>query len=326
MMELAAARLAAARHVWLGTHVDPDGDAIGSILGLGWILLDLGKAVTCACQDPIPVEASFLPGVERIVASGPTGADLAVALDAADTSRLGSLYDPAAWSRQPTIVLDHHVSNPGFGDLNLIDPSVSSTAEIVLALAAAMDAPIGAPAATCLLTGIVTDTLGFRTTNTTERTLANAQELMRLGAPLAAISQRVFFERPLAALRLAGRVLDRLRVEGQVALSFVTLADLAEFGVADSELRGLTGQLATAAEPAAVALLRERADGQVDVSLRSKPWVNLVPAAVALGGGGHPQASGARVPGPLEAAAQAVLAALRASVAVAGETIGDGSR
>jgi phosphoesterase RecJ-like protein len=326
MRELAAAarRLATARRVWLGTHLDPDGDAVGSLLGLGWILADRGTAVDLACQDPVPAEVRFLPGVERIGTTGPGAVDVAVALDTADAGRLGTLYAPTTWAAQPTIVLDHHASNPGFGDIDVIDPSLASTAELVLALAEAMAAPVGVPAATCLLTGLVTDTIGFRTANTTAQTLCHAVELMRLGAPLAEISQQVFFSRPLAALRLAGRALDRLRIEGPVAVTYVTLADLAELGVAESELRGLTSLVSTAAEPAAVALLRERPDGRVDVSLRSKPAVDLLAAAAVLGGGGHPQASGARVDGPLEAAIDRVLAAL-ASIGPLPEARPDGA-
>jgi phosphoesterase RecJ-like protein len=272
--------------------------------------------VTLACQDRPPREAAFLPGVASIVHHGPDGQDLAIALDAADAGRLGRLYTPEAWSRQPTIVLDHHASNPGYGDIDVIDPGAAATAEVVVALADALGAAIDAGAATCLLTGLVTDTLGFRTTSTTARSLACAGRLVQCGASLAEISQRVFFTQPLATLRLAGRVLDHLELDGPFALAWVSRADLAEFGVGMDELQEVTRLLQTAAEPSAIAFVRERPDGAFDVSLRSKPGVNLIPAALALGGGGHPQASGATVPGPLAGALAVVRRALTAHVAV----------
>jgi phosphoesterase RecJ-like protein len=316
MLAAAADRISGAERIWLGTHLDPDGDAIGSLLGLGHILAARGHAVTLACQDPPAREVAFLPGVERITHSGPDNHDLAIALDAADAGRLGRLFTPSAWSQQPTIVVDHHISNPGFGDINVIDPTAASTAELVIELADQLGAAIDEAAATCLLTAIVTDTLGFRTSNTTARSLACAGRMVGLGASLADISQRVFFTRPLASLRLTGRALDHLEIDGPFALAWISQADLAEFGIGLDETQDLTRLLSTAAEPIAIALVRERADGQIDVSLRSKPGVDVVPAAKSLGGGGHPQAAGARIPGPLDNALGVVRRAMAAHVAV----------
>ncbi len=315
-MAAAARRVQGAAVIWLGTHLDPDGDAIGSLLGLGHALRAAGKTVVCACQDRPPREAAALPGVETIVHTPPAAVDLAIALDAADTRRLGRLYTPEAWAGQPTIVVDHHVSNPGFGDVDVIDPTAASTAEMVVDLIDAVGAPLPAAAAECLLTGVVTDTLGFRTTSTTPRSLAVAQRLMGAGASLAAVSQRAFFNQPLATLRLAGRVLDTLVVDGPFAIGQLSRADMAAYGVTSGETSDITRLLQSAAEPMAIAFVRERSDGDVDVSLRARPGVDVGPAAAALGGGGHPQAAGARLPGPLDAAVTAVRAALHAHVRI----------
>jgi len=309
-LSLAAGLIAAADRIWLGTHLDPDGDAIGSVLGLFHILAARGKHVTAACQDPPPREVAFLPGTGRMSGDGPGRHDLAIALDAADAGRLGRLYTPASWGRQTTVVIDHHVSNPGFGDVNVIDHTAAATAEVVLAVADALGADVPRDAATCLLAGIVTDTLGFRTSNTTARSLEAAVRLMGAGARLAEINQHVFFTQPLAALRLTGRVIDRIQTDGSFAITWLTQEDLGDFGIDVSETQDITRQLATAAEPLAIALVRERPDGTFDVSLRSKPGVDVVGAATALGGGGHPQAAGARIPGPLVAAVGAVRGAL----------------
>jgi phosphoesterase RecJ-like protein len=303
--------------VWLGTHVDPDGDAIGSLLGLGRILRTSGRQVTLACADPVPSDLRFLPGCSTIVDSGPDARehDLAVALDAGDAGRLGDLFDAGTWSTLPSLVIDHHVSNPGFGDVNLIDARAASTAEMIVGLLEELGLEPDAGAATCLLTGIVTDTIGFRTSNTTAATLAAAAKLMQAGAPLTEITQRIFSTRPLGALRLQGRALDRLRVEGPFAIASITLADLGELNVGPAEARGISSFLATAAEPRAVAVLREREDGQIDVSMRARPGADLSQAAQALGGGGHALAAGARVDGPLAAAEEQVLEALRVHAA-----------
>ncbi len=313
-LERAAATLSAAQRVWLGTHADPDGDAIGSVLGLGWVLSDLGKDVSLACQDDPPAEVAFLPGSDQVRSLPMAAHDAAVALDAADAERLGGVFDAALWESMSTIVLDHHVSNPGYGDINVVDPTVASTAEIVVALADQMRAPISQAAAMCLLAGIVTDTMGFRTTNTGPKTLDCARRLTGLGASLPEVTQQVFFNRPLAHLHLIGRAISRLRIDGAFAVATLRQADFAEFGAPPEAVRGVSSLLATAAELAAVALVRERQDGSIDVSLRSKAGVDLVPAAVALGGGGHPQAAGARLEGPLAAIADAVMAALHAHV------------
>jgi phosphoesterase RecJ-like protein len=296
--------------VWLGTHREPDGDAIGSLLGLRWLLEGCGKAVTVSCVDPAPPELDFLPGVGDIGRRPPAGQDLVVALDAGDLGRLGDVVTEEGWRSLDTLVVDHHASNPGFGDLNVVDPSASSTAELVLRLADAMGLAVDPTAALCLLTGLVTDTIGFRTPSTRPATLAAAQRLMAAGADLARINQAVFYRRPLAALRLIGRALANLEVRQGLGLTWLARSDFEALGAPAAEARGISSFLAGAAELRAVAVLHERADGTIDVSMRSKPGVDLVAAASALGGGGHPQASGASLPAGLEAAVAAVWAAL----------------
>jgi len=300
--------------VWIGTHVDPDGDAIGSSLGLGALLEDLRCDVTLACADKAPAEIAFLPGLDALTSEAPSDQDVLVALDAADASRLGALYDPSVWSAARTIVIDHHVSNPGFGEVNVIDTHAASTAEILVSLAEVMGSEPSPEAATCLLTGIITDTIGFRTSNTSASTLDAARSLMEHGAKLADITQAVFYMKPIATLRLVARAIDRLEMHGPFAITTLRRSDLTELSVSAEAMRGVTAVVSTAAEPAAVALLRERRDGTIDVSLRSKPGVDVVPAASSLGGGGHPQASGARIEGPIEEAAVAVLEAMQAHI------------
>ena len=311
----AAKMLSEASHVWVGTHLDPDGDAIGALLGLGWMLAASGKEVWLACQDAPPGDLDHLPGREKIgatpLAEVVDRIDLAVAVDAAAVDRLGRLLDGADWASFPSLVIDHHASNPGFGRRNLIDPTKASTCEIVLALAEAWGIPLDAEPATCLLAGVVTDTNGFRTSNTEARTLDAARRLMELGADLQGIMRAAFANRPLGSLLLTGRALARLEVRGKYGVASLRLADMHELGVTSAEARGVVAFLATA-DLAAVGLVREREDGLIDVSLRSQPGVDLVPVSLALGGGGHPQAAGARLNGSLDEAVRELWAALGA--------------
>ncbi len=307
----AAAVIQQAERVWVGTHLDPDGDAIGSLLGMGILLRHAGKAVVIACQDEPPPEVIFLPGLAEISAQPPAADQLIIAVDVADAKRLGTLIDLQTWPGRQTIVIDHHVTNRRFGTVNLVDPEAASTAELVLQLADELGVVIDEQAATCLLTGIVTDTIGFRTANTRPETLDRARRLMARGASLPHITQAIFCTKPVSALRLLARAVDRLVVDGRFAVTTLRLSDFAEFGMPPTAVRGITEQLATAGEPLVVALVREREDGTVEVSLRSKPGVNVVPVAKALHGGGHAQAAGARWPADLESGTQAVWRALR---------------
>ena len=172
-----AAILREARRVLAFCHVNPDGDALGAMLGLGWLLRPDRSLktcqVSCVCADPVPAKLAFLPGAEQITTAPPPGPwDVVVALDSSDAKRLGEPFRPADFAPAPIIVIDHHITNLRFGDLNYVDTSAASTSEIVVALADALAAPISREAAVCLLTGVVTDTLSFRTSNVTPQRAA----------------------------------------------------------------------------------------------------------------------------------------------------------
>ncbi len=310
LLDAAATALRDADRVWIGTHLDPDGDAIGSLLGLGLVLETMGKQVRLCCQDAPPREAGWLPAADRIEAASPGGEDLLVALDAADPGRLGRIASAEDFATRPSLVIDHHRSNPGFGHIDLIDPGAASTAEILVELLDRMDIAPSPDAATCLLTGLITDTIGFRTSNTSASSLRRAGRLVEAGAELDRVNQMVFYRQPIGALGLIGQALDRLEMRGAFAWTWIARKDLARHGCEPGDTRELTRLVASAAEPAAVAILREREDGRWDLSLRSKPDVDLIPLARALGGGGHPQAAGARLDGPLERARDHLLSVL----------------
>lgn len=196
--------LQGARHIFAAAHIDPDGDAIGSLLGFAATLRHLGKKVTVALADPVPWRFEDLVGASDVQAEGPTSQhDVLVSLDASELSRLGAVLTPDVIGGRPLLMIDHHVTNSRFGTVNVLDPTAAATAEIVYFLSLALGVVPDQPTATALLTGIVTDTLGFRTTSTTPRTLEVAQALMHSGADLATIAQRAFNSQSFASLQLA---------------------------------------------------------------------------------------------------------------------------
>jgi phosphoesterase RecJ-like protein len=315
LLDAAAETLVAARTIWIGTHRDPDGDAIGSLLGLGWLLEGLGKEVILACQDPVPEDLLFLPGAERITGSPPPErCDTLVAVDAGDAARLGAIHDAALWARRPTVVLDHHASNSGFGHVDVVDASAASTAELILELAGRLDLQIDPRTAECLLAGLLTDTLGFRTSNVTAETLRRAARLADAGGPLPVLAQTIFATRPLPTVRLLGRAIEHLQVRGACGVAWLDQGDFAWAGARAEHTKGIANFLVEARPLAAVALLRETEDGGVDLSLRSRPGTPVVQVATRFGGGGHPQAAGARIEGPLAEAVDRVWQVLGAEL------------
>jgi phosphoesterase RecJ-like protein len=303
------------RRVLAFCHVSPDGDALGSLLALGWLLGGFRpdrSSETCqvslVCADPVPPQLTFLPGADRITSSPPEGPwDAVVALDASDARRLGDPFRPSEFSPAPVIVLDHHITNLGFGTLNYVDTAAASTAQIVLDLAGALGAPISQEAAVCLLTGVVTDTLGFRTSNVTPQVLEAAVRLMEAGADLYTIADRGLGRRPLSVMRLWGLALSQLRFEDGVVWVEVTREMRAATCMANEDDGGLVSHIINACEARVAAVFGEMDDGTIDVDLRARPPYEVASAALSLGGGGHPQASGCRLPGPLADAQAKVL-------------------
>lgn len=305
-------------------HIHPDGDAIGSLLAFGWLLAALPDppTVVLACADPVPPALQFLPGADGITAALPAGPwDAIVALDASDPARLGDIYravlDSPASGQPDVLVIDHHITNPGFGALNYVDPAAAATAQLVLRLADALAVPIRDEAALCLMTGLVTDTLAFRTSNVDAAVLAAASRLADHGVSIAAIVQRTLSDQPAAILRLWGLALSELRVEDGVVWTVVTRAMRAAAGIAGEEDGKLVSQLINAAEARAAVLFNEQADGTVEVDLRARPGYDIAQVALSLGGGGHPQAAGCTLPGGWAEAAARVLPLVRAAVEVA---------
>jgi phosphoesterase RecJ-like protein len=296
------------------SHVKPDGDTLGAGLALGLALRAIGKRVYYFQEDTVPRNLRFLPDTDRVSRDLP--ADLPkdalwVFCDMSDTGRAGEFLPDI--ERRNILNIDHHLANTRFGALNYVLEKEASTGTCVLRLLREMRAPVTVEIATCLLTTIMTDTGGFMHSNTTPEVLRLSAELMDLGADKDEITNEIFANKRIAAIRLMGRALESARVDegGRFCWSVVDDAMLAECG-ADSEDTEEIIQHLRSVDGVDVAALFKAFGGEIRVSLRSNGRVNVQAAAGRLGGGGHFRASGLTYVGPLAAAEQAVREALRA--------------
>ena len=305
---------------FVGTHVRPDGDALGSLLGLALVLEERGLQVARLCADPAPLTYAFLPGAELITAQLPDWSpQLGMVVDCDGISRLGPL-EPSFAALPHLIDIDHHATNRAFGELRLIDSKAAAAAEIVFALVRELDTGLDPDIATCLYTGIITDTGRFCYGNTTAATFRIAGELVRAGAEPDSIARRVYAERSIAATHLLGAALSHLAAElnGEVVSSALTLADFAATGAAPADTEGIIDHLRAIAGPRVALLLVELEDHQVRVSFRSDGTVDVSAVALEFGGGGHAMASGCTCPGSLQEVRREVLAAVARALSESG--------
>lgn len=298
------------------SHVAPDGDAIGSLTGMGILLEQQDKRVTLALQDEVPREFRNLPRAERII--GPDSVvddyDLIVCLDASSPDRMGKVYRKPQHSRIPLTVIDHHITNTLFGTENWVAPECAATCQMLVYLADALHLPLEEDLARCLLTGLVTDTLCFRTANSTADVLAVATRLVAAGANLAEITAQTLNNRPFSVLKLWSLVLPNMQLEDGVIWVTVPKEYLDEVGNSAANAQ-LSSTLITVAEADISAVFTERIsdDGRprVECSFRAKPGYNVGELALRFGGGGHPPASGCTIDGTLSEVTTKVVAALK---------------
>lgn len=297
-----------ARRILLIAHIMPDGDCIGSLLGLGWALRHMSKTVTLACQDKLPRQLSFLPGADEIVHAAAGDEELIIALDSSDTRRLGSLYD-SRFNQVKTANIDHHVTNVRYAGINWVEP-VAATAEMCLQLALVLDIPLDEQAATCFLAGIVTDTRAFRTSNTTTAELQSAIMLMEAGASLVDITDQVFKNHSPARLCLWGKALSAVQSQDGIIWTEIAEETLRDCRAGEQDMEGLSSFLDTTADTLVSIVFQEKGE-LVETSMRAARGVDISGVAFSLGGGGHPQASGCSCTGSLARVRDTVLAATR---------------
>jgi bifunctional oligoribonuclease and PAP phosphatase NrnA len=311
----AVAALQEAPDVVVACHVNPDGDALGSMLAASLGLRRLGKSMQVSWGDDdatVPFSYAFLPGANDIVRPRdvvPAEAFLAVDCGAGD--RLGVL-EPIARAASTVVNVDHHPGNDNFGTHNIVVTETSSTAELVHGLLLDLGVRIDRDIAICLYTGIVTDTGRFQYENAKPETLKLAADLLALGVPAPAIALEVFESSPFEYLKLVGRVLERavLIEDERFVYSWITQQDLADTGVALDETEKLIDQIRSTRAADVAAMVKEQPDGSYRVSLRSRGPVSVGAIARANGGGGHELAAGFTAPG-VEQAVEAIRSALK---------------
>jgi bifunctional oligoribonuclease and PAP phosphatase NrnA len=307
----ATTAIRAAESILLVTHISPDGDAIGSMLGLYHALCEMGKKVEVAVDDGVPDFLEFIPGWKEVSRRINGQWDVMVSLDASDEARTG---DAGAFGRSHSatvINLDHHATNTAFGHIHLVDPLAVSAAEMVYRWLKWMEHPVSLESATALLTGMVTDTMGLRTSNVVPATLRIVEELMTLGPSLSDITYRTMVSKPYAAIHLWALSLPTVKLQDRLISAIVRADDMKKVGYYDATDGGLVSLLAVVEEAVVAVVFKERNDGRVEISLRSNVGYDVASVAFALGGGGHKQAAGATVNGKVEAVQERVVPMLR---------------
>lgn len=296
-----------AESILIFSHIRPDGDAIGSLLGLGLGLQDAGKKVQMVLKDGIPSGFRFLTGSDQVMKAPSSPADLCIVVDVSDISRIGEGFE----CHQPDIQVDHHITNLNFAKINLVDPEAVATAAILADVMPLWGLTISTPVAEALLTGIVTDTIGFRTSNMTPQALRIAAKLMEAGANLPDIYDRSLAQRTFEAARYWGKGLNSLQRDGRLIWATLSRDDRRAVGYNGNDDADLTHILSSVIQGDISVLFIEQNDHQVKVSWRARPGWDVSKIAVQFGGGGHPAAAGADIEGSLEQVQKQVLEATK---------------
>ncbi|KPV52948.1 phosphoesterase [Kouleothrix aurantiaca] len=294
-----AAQIERAKRILILTHINPDGDAIGSLLSVWHVLRALGKDSIPLASSPLPGYAVWLPGAEHIqvyrAGMALPEVDLVMMVDTATLARVGRIYDEHTHelTSLPIAIVDHHVTNEGAGAVNLIVPEAASTCELLFELFQAMGIGIDNELATCLLMGITTDTQSFQTSATTATSLRVAAELLDLGADQLRIVREVYYALPASSAGLIGQAIADMRRDGPIAWTRVTLSMMRATGAEDEAVDEVVRMLQRVAGVKALVVFKERQDGTTKISLRSIQPINVALLAKYWGGGGHAQAAGA---------------------------------
>jgi bifunctional oligoribonuclease and PAP phosphatase NrnA len=295
--QAAQAAIAGAQRAVITCHVHPDGDALGSALALHRALANAGRQAVVSFSEPFTVAPHyrFLAGLDHLTPPDqvPRVADLFVCFDTGSLDRLGSLVD-AFQGASRTVVVDHHASNTRFGQVNLIDPDAPASAVLCRELLRRLGLPLDREIATCLYTGLVTDTGRFQYQSTTPDTHLLAAELLGAGVEQYEVAKAVFETNNIDYLRLVGAALGRIVQVPDASLVWtrVGLADLAAHGVDMEETEGLIDLVRTDGASDVAVVLKEQPGGGHKVSLRSKGATDVGQLATRFGGGGHKYAAG----------------------------------
>ena len=295
------------------SHSRPDGDAVGSVLAMGMFLEQLGKRADLVTADRIPAVYRKLPGAggmrTALRVHGRYDAAILLECDSFERTRLRGLES------YPVVNIDHHASGRAWGRVNWIDREAASVGELVYRLIQAAGAAVTPEIAACLYTTLLTDTGGFIYGGVRASTLELAAKLVQAGANPIRIAQDIYFSTPMSKLLLLGTALNNLHREGRLAWLWVTHHDMVRTCAAEEDCEGIVNYALAIADVEAAVFLRELPERRIQMSLRSKGKINVASIAESLGGGGHENAAGCTVDGPLAGALDKILGELRPIVA-----------
>lgn len=276
------------------THVSPDGDTLGSGLAMYLLLTEMGKKAEVICEERVPHIYEFLPNSDKVVLPEEAKAyECVITCDCADLQRFKK-SEFIFRSAKHTVVIDHHFTNKGYADDNLIMSGASAACEIIYKLYKAMDKPITEEAAECIYTGIVTDTGNLTYSNTTPESIRMVADLYEGGLNITKINRYIYRTVPYNKARLQGFVLSNMKLElgGRLGLATVTIADMDRFGASNEDCEGIVDNVRDVETVRIAAFIREGRDGTFKVSLRSKECADVGRIANKYGGGGHAAAAG----------------------------------
>lgn len=301
--------LGAAQNVLIVSHVRPDGDAVGSVLGLGLALQQAGKNVQMALADGVPASFRHLEGSNQIQKEPSGPFDLFITVDCADFKRTGKPFQSIG---TPDINIDHHITNERFGKLNLIEGEEVATAAILTNHLPSWKLQITRPIAGALLTGIITDTLGFRTSNMTSEAMRQAADLMDIGVDMVDLYMRGLVRRSFAATRYWGAGLSKLEQADGLVWGTLTLEDRKNCGYSGNDDADLINTISAIEGFKVGMIFVEQHDAHVKISWRAlEPGIDVSLVAKHFLGGGHAAAAGADIPGALNDTQPLVLKATR---------------
>ena len=298
-------RLLRADDILILSHKNPDGDTLGTAGALYWALRAMDKTAAILCSDPIHARYDYM---ELELFYDQFKPRYVVAVDIAGTQLFGE--KAGAWADKVNLCIDHHGSNGGYADEMLLDESAAATAEIMYDILVEMGADIDARIANCLYTGVSTDTGCFRFANTTARTHRVAARLIDLGADLMQLNELLFENRSKQRIAIEQLALSTLEYHfnGCCALICLTREQIAEVGVNEADLEGITS-LPRSIEGVLVGItMRQQPSGSFKISARTKVGLDAVQIVRGLGGGGHTQAAGCEILGGIDFAKAAILA------------------
>lgn len=301
-------KLQLAKRIMVVSHIRPDGDAIGSLLGLGLALQSAGKDVQMVSADGVPTSFRHLYGSQEVRKHPEGSFDLIVALDCAELKRIGSVLEGYSL---PDVNIDHHITNKYYAEVNLVDTGAVATSEILADNLSTWGYQISQSVAAALMTGLITDTLGFRTSNMTPIAMRLAANLMESGIDMPELYAKALVHRSFEAVRFWGAGLTHLKREGPLVWATLTQADRIAAGYPGRDDADMVNLLSSINDATITVIFVEQPGDKVKISWRAQPGFDVSKVALHFDGGGHPAAAGAEIAGDLEEVRSSVLRATR---------------